>query len=257
MTKQDSRWGAMPAQPKPRATVATDPDGMTRKAMTGVLSQLVENVVSGAWPAGELLPAEETLLEHFGVSRPTLREGLQHMVAMGLIRSRPRAGTVVLPQASWNLLDPLVLEAALRHVRDRKFYDNLIDARMLIEPEAAAQAATSGSPRALATISSAFADMVESEGRDTESWSIADLSFHTSIIEASDNWVLRQFIVAIRAALMTSFRMTNRASQSHEQAIAMHRKVHDAIQRRSPVEARAAMQELIGLARLDMDRTLS
>ena len=247
----------MSVQPKPRATVANHPDGMTRRAMTGVLSQLVENVVSGVWPAGELLPAEETLLERFGVSRPTLREGLQHMVAQGLIRSRPRAGTMVLPQSSWNLLDPLVLEAALRHVRDRKFYDNLIDARMLIEPEAAAQAAANGTPRALATISSAFADMVESEGRDTESWSIADLTFHTSIIEASDNWVLRQFIVAIRAALMTSFRMTNRASQSHAQAIEMHRKVHDAIQRRSARDARTAMQELIGLARLDMDRTLS
>lgn len=247
----------MKDQPRLRATVATDPDQRTRKAMTGVLSELVENVVSGTWPAGELLPAEETLLEHFGVSRPTLREGLQHMVAQGLIRSRPRAGTVVLPQSSWNLLDPLVLEAALRHVRDRKFYDNLIDARMLIEPEAAAQAATNGTPRALATIGAAFADMVESEGRDTESWSIADLTFHTAIIEASDNWVLRQFIVAIRAALMTSFRMTNRASQSHEQAIEMHRKVHDAIQRRAAPAARTAMQDLIGLARIDMDRTLS
>lgn len=243
--------------PKPRATVATDPSAMTRKAMGGVLSELVENVVSGSWPAGELLPSEEILLERLGVSRPTLREGLQHMVAQGLIRSRPRAGTVVLPQASWNLLDPLVLEAALRHVKDRKFYDNLIDARMLIEPEAAAQAAANGSPRALAQIGLAFADMVESEGRDTESWSIADLTFHTTIIEASDNWVLRQFIVAIRAALMTSFRMTNRASQSHDQAIETHRKVHDAIQRRSPSAARTAMQELIGLARADMDRSLA
>lgn len=246
----------MTVHPKIRATVAADPDPVTRKAMTGVLVKLVDNVVSGVWPAGQLLPAEEVLLERFGVSRPTLREGLQHMVAQGLIRSRPRAGTVVLPRSNWNLLDPLVLEAALRHVQDRKFYDNLIDARMLIEPEAAAQAATNGTPRALATIGSAFADMVESEGRDTESWSIADLTFHTAIIEASDNWVLRQFIVAIRAALMTSFRMTNRASQSHEQAIEMHRRVHDAIQRRSASDARGAMQELIGLARADMDRTL-
>jgi DNA-binding FadR family transcriptional regulator len=96
-----------------------------------------------------------------------------------------------------------------------------------------------------------------SAGGDTESWSIADLTFLTAIIEASDNWVLRQFIVAIRAALMTSFRMTNRARQSHEQAIEMHRRVYNAIQRRSYSDAREAMRALIGLARRDMDRALT
>ncbi|HBU16088.1 MAG: GntR family transcriptional regulator [Rhodobacteraceae bacterium GWE1_64_9] len=245
----------MSVQDPPRATLAPGQTGMTRKAMTGVLNVLIENVVSGVWPQGSLLPAEETLLDHFGVSRPTLRESLQHMVAAGLVRSRPRAGTVVQPQAQWNLLDPVVLEAALRHMRDRSFYDNLVDARMLIEPEAAALAARNAAPRALAAIGAAFADMVESEGRDTESWSMADLAFHTAIIEASENWVLRQFIVAIRAALMASFRMTNRASQSHEGAIAMHRAVYDAIQRGQPEEARQAMQALIGLARQDMNRS--
>lgn len=245
-----------PAPTTPRARLAHGQSTLTRKAMTGVLTELIENVVSGTWPQGSLLPAEETLLERFGVSRPTLRESLQHMVAAGLVRSRPRAGTVVQPQAQWNLLDPVVLEAALRHIRDRRFYDNLIDARMLIEPEAAATAARDGSPRALGTIAAAFADMVESEGRDTESWSVADLDFHTAIIEASENWVFRQFIVAIRAALMASFRMTNRASQSHDSAIAMHRAVLDAIQRRNPDEARQAMVALIGLARTDMDRSV-
>ena len=55
--------------------------------------------------------------------------------------------------------------------------------------------------------------------------------------------------------LMASFRMTNRASQSHEGAIAMHRAVYDAIQRGQPEEARQAMQALIGLARQDMNRS--
>lgn len=225
--------------------------------MDGVLSELVERVVSGDWREGELFPPEDRLLEELNVSRTTLRESLQHMVAQGLIRSKPRAGTVIQPREQWNLLDPIVLSAALRHIRDSKFYENLVDARLLIEPEAAALAARAGSPRSLAAIASAFADMVDSEGRDTESWSMADLAFHTAIVEATENWVYRQFIVAIRAALMASFQMTNRASQSHEEAIATHRKVYEAIQRRAPDEARHAMFELIELARRDMSRAFS
>jgi DNA-binding FadR family transcriptional regulator len=238
-------------------TLTPGPQGTKRKALTGVLIELVNGIVSGEMREGELLPPEEVLLERLQVSRTTLRETLQHMVALGLIRSKPRAGTVVQPRTMWNLLDPAVLSAALRYNRDRAFYDNLVDARFLIEPEAAELAARIGSPRALAAIGSAFADMVDSEGRDTESWSLADVAFHTAIIEASENWVYRQFIVAIRAALMASFQMTNRASQSHEDAIELHRKVYDAIQRREPEAAREAMRKLIGLAREDMARALA
>lgn len=231
--------------------------GPKRRALSGVLTDLVNGIVSGQMSPGELLPPEEALLERFQVSRTTLRETLQHMVALGLIRSKPRAGTVVQPRAMWNLLDPVVLSAALHYNRDRAFYDNLVDARFLIEPAAAELAARIGSPRALAAIGSAFADMVDSEGRDTESWSHSDVLFHTAIIEASENWVYRQFIVAIRAALMASFRMTNRASQSHEEAIEHHRKVYDAIQRRDPEGANKAMRNLIGLAREDMARAMA
>lgn len=238
-------------------TLVGGPQGSTRKALTGVLTELVNRIVSGELREGDLLPPEELLLQHLQVSRTTLRETLQHMVALGLIRSKPRAGTVVQPRAMWNLLDPIVLTAALRYNRDRAFYDSLVDARFLIEPEAAGLAARIGSPRALAAIGSAFADMVDSEGRDTEDWSLADVAFHTAIIEASENWVYRQFIVAMRAALMASFRMTNRASQSHQEAIELHRKVYDAIQMREADTARKAMQDLIGLARDDMARALA
>jgi DNA-binding FadR family transcriptional regulator len=242
---------------QPAMTLAPGPQGSKRKALTGVLTELVDRIVSGEMREGQLLPPEETLLEHLQVSRTTLRETLQHMVALGMIRSKSGAGTLIQPRTMWNLLDPVVLTAALRHNRDRAFYDNLVDARFLIEPEAAGLAASIGSPRALAAIGSAFADMVDSEGRDTESWSLADVAFHTAIIEASDNWVYRQFIVAMRAALMASFRMTNRESQSHQEAIDHHQKVYDAIQRRDAVGARKAMQDLIGLAREDMGRAIA
>jgi DNA-binding FadR family transcriptional regulator len=83
------------------------------------------------------------------------------------------------------------------------------------------------------------------------------VAFHTAIIEASENWVYRQFIIAMRAALIASFRMTNRASQSHEDAIDVHRNVYDAIQRRDPEGAKKAMRDLIALAREDMARAMA
>lgn len=226
--------------------------GGRRRVQTGLLQRFVDEVVSGSFPEGKTLPNEMDLAERFQVSRTALREVMQHMGAQGLLRARTRAGTIVMPDANWNYLDPLILEAALRHKTDERFYLALIDARRLMEPAAAALAAASAEAGEREAIGIALEAMVDANNRDSEQWSKADLAFHTAIINASGNWVYRQFISAIRAALLSSFRLTNRASQSHEDAIRMHRDVWDAIDMRRPDAARIAMERLIDLARSEI-----
>lgn len=239
-----------------RSALVGDNAAGRRRVMSRVLDAFVDDIVSGRIAPGETLPNEAELTGRFGVSRTTLRETMQHMVAQGLIRSRTRAGTVVLPRSQWNLLDPVLLDSALRHAADRPFFDGLLAARRVMEPEAAALAAQAANHAKLVSISDALAKMVEANSRDTEAWSVADLAFHTAILDASGNWVFRQFTMAIRAALLASFRMTNRASQSHAEAIALHAAVFDAIKMRDPVGARAAMDRLIKQACDDIESVL-
>ncbi len=227
-----------------------------RSVREALLRQIVENIVSGAMAEGSTLPNEAELTETFGVSRTSLREAMQYMSALGMVRSRTRAGTIILPRENWNYLDPLVLDVMLTVGADENFYTSLIDARQLLEPAAAAQAAANASARQLSQIAKAFEDMVEANSRDNEEWSRADLEFHTAIINASGNWVYRQFATAIRAALLASFRLTNRASQSHEQAIVKHQDVLEAIRMRRPDAARHAMEQLIGVARSEITDAL-
>jgi DNA-binding FadR family transcriptional regulator len=227
-----------------------------RSVREALLSKFVERIVSGALPEGSTLPNEADLTDQFGVSRTTLREAMQYLSAIGLIRSRTRAGTTVLPRENWNYLDPLVLDVMLSLGGDESFYTSLIDARQLLEPAAAEHAATKATAKQLARIAQAFEDMVDANARDNEEWSRADLEFHTAIINASGNWVFRQFASAIRAALLASFRLTNRASQSHEQAIQKHQDVLEAIRVRDPVAARKAMETLIGVARAEITDAL-
>lgn len=227
-----------------------------RSVREALLHKFVEKIVSGEMAEGSTLPNEAELTERFGVSRTSLRETMQYMSALGMVRSRTRAGTIVLPRENWNYLDPLVLDAMLSVGTDESFYTSLIDARQLLEPAAAAQAAANANARQLYQISKAFEDMVEANSRDNEDWSRADLEFHTAIINASGNWVYRQFASAIRAALLASFRLTNRASQSHEQAILKHQDVLEAIRMRRPDAARYAMEQLIGVARSEITDAL-
>jgi GntR family transcriptional regulator len=62
-----------------------------------VARALREEIVSGAWPVGSLLPTEDELCARFMVSRYTVREALRRLREDGLVSSRQGAGTVVVP----------------------------------------------------------------------------------------------------------------------------------------------------------------
>ncbi len=62
-----------------------------------VATALREEIVSGVFPVGALLPTEDKLCERFSVSRYTVREALRLLRDDGLVSSRRGAGTVVIP----------------------------------------------------------------------------------------------------------------------------------------------------------------
>ncbi|TGD71072.1 GntR family transcriptional regulator [Mangrovimicrobium sediminis] len=62
-----------------------------------VAGTLREEIVSGVYPVGSKLPTEDGLCERFSVSRYTVREALRLLREDGLVASRKRAGTVVIP----------------------------------------------------------------------------------------------------------------------------------------------------------------
>ncbi|MDB5957594.1 GntR family transcriptional regulator [Ramlibacter sp.] len=61
-----------------------------------IADQLRHEIEQGRYKPGERLPTEEQLLEHFGVSRHTMREALRVLTEEGLIARRPRAGSTVI-----------------------------------------------------------------------------------------------------------------------------------------------------------------
>jgi GntR family histidine utilization transcriptional repressor len=60
-----------------------------------ILSELTEQVVSGAWPPGHRIPFEEELAARYGCSRMTVNKALTQLAAAGLLERRRRSGTFV------------------------------------------------------------------------------------------------------------------------------------------------------------------
>jgi GntR family transcriptional regulator len=70
--------------------------GRTPPRYQEIADQLLEEIRSGVYPPGQLLPPEFKLCERFAVSRHTVREALRTITAKGLITRRPHAGSMVI-----------------------------------------------------------------------------------------------------------------------------------------------------------------
>src|SRR5690606_15971627 len=83
--------------------------GSGRRLRGAVAHYLGAAIVSGQIKPGARLTGEVAHAEELDVSRSAYREAIQVLTAKGLVASKPKDGTRVLPRSSWNLLDPMVL----------------------------------------------------------------------------------------------------------------------------------------------------
>ena len=79
-----------------------------RRLSDDIVERLEGMILEGTLKSGERLPAERTLAEQFGVSRPSLREAIQKLTAKGLLISRQGGGNYVVESLGSTFSDPLL-----------------------------------------------------------------------------------------------------------------------------------------------------
>ncbi|CAM8638888.1 FadR Transcriptional regulators [Comamonadaceae bacterium] len=206
-----------------------------RKLHGQVVQELGRRVVGGHYPADKVLPNEELLCQELTVSRTALREAVKVLAAKGLLEARPRIGTRVRTKDQWNLLDPDILAWRCATGVDADFLRHLTELREIIEPSAAALAATSRSPEQLEAIAQALRTM--ETATSIAQWVQADLEFHTAVLKATNNPLLMPLAAIIGSALESLLGVTARTSDNFKQALPDHQKVFDAIRLQEPQNA--------------------
>ena len=69
--------------------------GISQPRYLQLAQTLLNEIESGKYPVGSLLPTEFELCNQFGVSRSTAREAVKRLVQLGLVVRQPRVGTTV------------------------------------------------------------------------------------------------------------------------------------------------------------------
>lgn len=199
--------------------------------------QLIAMILEQNMQPGDKLPNEYDLATSLGIGRSTLREAIRRLVARNVLRVRQGAGTFVshkngIPE------DPLGLTFLGGKDNDPKLALDMLNVRLMLEPEICAQVASSATSAQLEQLQTYYleADRLITAGED---YSQADAQMHSHLAHCSGNRVLRNLLPIITTSVHASIVSTQ---DEHRLTTKLqHQLIITAILRRDSVGARNAM----------------
>jgi GntR family transcriptional regulator, transcriptional repressor for pyruvate dehydrogenase complex len=192
---------------------------------------------------GERLGTEQELAAEFGVSRPTLREGLRLLASSHLIRASkgPGGGIFVENTQSEGMRRNVSESIAVMLETDSVSLVELVDARVYLEVPLAGLAAQHATETTAADLLDAIA-AAEGNHPASEAFRVADSRFHRVIASAARNELLRAFTSWTLDVLQPSLIDTIGASIDGDAILHQHREIQRAIRLRQPAAAERAMR---------------
>jgi GntR family transcriptional repressor for pyruvate dehydrogenase complex len=210
---------------------------------TRLIANFKEMIHNGQIEPGSKLPSERELAVRFGVSRPSLRQALKVLEIMGVLQQRVGDGTYLSSSASAILGEPmefLVLLDGVSHLE-------LLEARMMVEPELASRAAARATAEDIMVLQRIIKKM-QASLEDRHGMTRLDVEFHDAIFRTAGNRVCRQMFGAIHRAVLTSI-LSVSVRADLEQVCLAHQTIYEAIATRDPELARERMARHLAEAR--------
>ncbi|WP_016956577.1 FadR/GntR family transcriptional regulator [Catenovulum agarivorans] len=211
----------------------------TERLYIKVAGQLKELIEQGVFKPGERFPAERSLAEKLGVSRPTIREAMIALELAGLIEIRTGSGIYVASAQVKKDLQPSDDEIGP--------FENL-EMRYIFESEVCALAAQRITNDQLDRLEAALHKM-EIEKHSAIACEEADSEFHLIIAEACQNTAIYRTVKWLWEARNKAYRSTEFFQRIRKEgvhpSIEEHRKIYQALSNRDSERARLAMKNHI------------
>jgi len=211
-----------------------------------IVKQVRSLISEGKLKPGDKLSPERELVKEFGVSRPSLREALNSLVAMGFLELKGKR-TYVKSVATESMQNPLSL---LIKTDTQKIFD-LIEVRKALEAWGAflaAQRATGEDIKRLENILEEMRKAFE-QGR---SWEEQDADFHLGIAQATHNTIQIHIMSTIYDLLRESMARVFKDRSKVKKLLDHHNRMFNAIKNHSPDKARERTLEHLNYVELEV-----
>jgi GntR family transcriptional regulator, galactonate operon transcriptional repressor len=219
--------------------------------LRGLHGETVETIgsriVNGYYEPGSQLPPQQ-LERELGISTTVLREALRVLAAKGLVESRQKLGTIVMPRATWSLLDADLLRWQEGN-EDASFLDDLAEIRFIIEPAVAKLAALRRTSRDLERLRGALQAMIDA-GTDGARVIEADLAFHRALLHAAHNELLTRMEFILESGLRARDVLVHNRSDWPD-SVPVHTALVTAVEARDTIAAEQAVLDLLDQSIMD------
>ena len=211
------------------------------RAFDGILKQIIENIQTGNLKAGAALPAERTMAETMGVSRPAVREVLRALELLGIVKSVPGGGNYITENLDTWLIGPLSILFRLNNGYLRQNQQ----LRAALERETALLAAKKCTPLDAAELWMILARLDAAEDEKTRGK--LDQELHQKIARIADNPMLYSVLSAADQLTENIIEGTRdyimKRNQSASVVDEQHHKLVEAIINGNVEEAELAMSQ--------------
>ncbi|MCL5045295.1 MAG: FadR family transcriptional regulator [Actinobacteria bacterium] len=217
-------------------------EGKRTRTYRVIVSEIQELIKQGGLAPGDQLLPERQLAEKLGVSRPTLREALTALEAMGIIEVSPGGGAYVKEVN----LDAVVQSLAMTMAKEQQDIYHLVELRRILEIQTVRLAAVRAQETDLFRIRENAVQMQ----RDVEAGRPADesdVSFHFHIADAAQNPMITNVMTMLAGLMREAYGPSRKKLLGdHDKAqlfCDQHRRIYQAIRDRDPDAAERAMTE--------------
>jgi DNA-binding FadR family transcriptional regulator len=213
-----------------------------RKLAHEVFDRLVRAIQSGEYAPEDQLPSERELMQRYEVGRPAIREAMQSLQQMGLIRiAHGERARVTLPTAT-AIIDQVSGAMVQLLTQVPGGLDELKEARLLLEVGLAQTAARRGTASQIAKLQAALSDCRAARG-DQMRFVAADMAFHRQIAAMSGNMLIEALSAGMLDWLMQFRRELISARGAERLTLEEHARIAEAIAAGDAAAAGTAMTE--------------
>ncbi|TDD30130.1 FadR family transcriptional regulator [Kribbella turkmenica] len=166
-----------------------------------VLHRVEADLAAGRLRIGERLPGERVLAEQLGISRPSVREAVRVLEAMGVVRtatgSGPEAGAVIVAEPVSPLTAVLRLHLATNHLP----MNDVVQTRILLESWAAREAAGRQVDSGELKLADDLLDQMDAPDLSPEEFHLLDAEFHVALSGLAGNVLIAAVMASLRSAI--------------------------------------------------------
>ncbi|MEU8223916.1 FCD domain-containing protein [Kribbella sp. NPDC048915] len=166
-----------------------------------VLHRVEADLAAGRLRIGGRLPGERALAEQLGISRPSVREAVRVLEAMGVVRtatgSGPEAGAVIVAEPVSPLTAVLRLHLATNHLP----MGDVVQTRLLLESWSAREAAARALPADELKAAEDLLDRMDDSTLSPDEFHVLDAEFHVALSALAGNVLIAAVMTSLRSAI--------------------------------------------------------